>query len=400
MVGIRLKPRDALNGFVGALIGLSVFYMIAFPKGGVKIYGIPLTIGYALSGLLLVISILSIRFRSISFKRIICVLPCLILGLWSWVTISTNGYVSTAFVAAYFVTILYIPLFGLTAFSGLIMDNHRRVVERSILIAVRFIVFYGIFLFIFKYMTGKWIEIPYFTINADDMGQLDEKMVNRGGIFKLISTYNNGNIFGVSLSIMAPYYFRIENRKAFLLALFLALALTLSRTVWISAIILALFFSLSGESKIKAAASMVGSLTLLLLGLVATIAFMGRDLAFVFDSNLGGRASQLTRLGDAQWASVVPYFSITEIIYASFVQYFGYGGLIIIIFYLFTPIFLLYLGGTSLLSKKFDTACLQGLVTYVIIAASDGAFVYIPVMMIFWMIAGLGLWYQRLERLR
>jgi len=51
------------------------------------------------------------------------------------------------------------------------------------------------------------IEIPYFTINAADVGEVADKYNQRGNIMKLISTYNNGNIFGVCTLMFFPLFY-------------------------------------------------------------------------------------------------------------------------------------------------------------------------------------------------
>ena len=79
-------------------------------------------------------------------------------------------------------------------------------------VAVLFVSAYGIFLFFYKLGTGSFIEIPYLTVNAGDLGELEGKSIDRGGIFKLISTYNNGNVYGISILILLPLYAHLEKR--------------------------------------------------------------------------------------------------------------------------------------------------------------------------------------------
>src|SRR5690606_25097688 len=68
--------------------------------------------------------------------------------------------------------------------------------------------------------------------NAGDVGALEGKHIDRGGIFKLISTYNNGNIFGICMVMLLPLYACLERRTWPQLVVKAALVLTLSRTVW------------------------------------------------------------------------------------------------------------------------------------------------------------------------
>src|SRR5690606_34127372 len=103
---------------------------------------------------------------------------------------------------------------------------------RAVRMAVLLVSAYGIFLFFYKLATDSFIEIPYLTVNAGDVGELEGKSIDRGGVFKLISTYNNGNVYGISLLMLLPLYTFLEKRLSSVLTVKASLVLTLSRTVW------------------------------------------------------------------------------------------------------------------------------------------------------------------------
>lgn len=377
----------------GVFLAFLVFYTVALPKGGIKAGGVPLTLGYVLTMILLIVAMLRGRRLALPFDRMLAFLPCLLLGLWSIVVVNANGTDSVGFTVSYFVSVLYLPVFGLMVFSPLILDEHNALIERALVWAVRFIVVYGIFLFFFKQFTGRWIEIPFVTVNAADVGQLDDKNIDRGGIFKLISTYNNGNIFGVSLAIMAPLYLKLERRRLFEWALYAAMFLTLSRTVWIAAVLIMFMRTLAkGAKPIMLLYLAVG---LLVAGatIMGLLSFLGRDMSFVFDSNLGGRANQLDVLSDIHFIPEGQVSALPEIAYLGMLKYFGIPGLLLFIAHLLTPALLLRVEGVRLLSPTPAAACLQGLLIYAVLAGADAAFSFIPVMMIFWMVAGWGFWY-------
>lgn len=376
-----------------ALLGFLLFYAIAFPKGGIKVAGVPLTIGYVITILLLIFALLRSGRFSLPFDRILVFLPCLALGLWSALVVSNNGTASTGFTISYFVSVIYLPLFGLTFFSSLVLDNYRTTLEQSIIWGVRLIVVYGIFLFFYRQLTGSWIEIPYVTVNVADIGQLDDKYINRGGIFKLISTYNNGNILGVSLAIMAPLYFQFERHRLLQWMFYTAMFLTLSRTAWIAAVLIMFMRAISKGVRPV-------SLLYLALGLLATgtaivglLTFIGLDMSFILDRNLGGRAYQLDVLGDIRVIPEVEVSPLPEIAYLGMLKYFGLPGLLLFTAHLLTPSLILRLEGVKLLTTSLASACLQGLVIYAVVAGADAAFSFIPVMMLFWMVAGMGFWY-------
>ena len=377
----------------GGFLAFFIFYAVAFPKGGIKVEGVPLTSGYILTVVLLIMAMLRSSSVTLPFDRLLAFLPCLLLGLWSVVAVQNNGTDSVGFTISYFVSVLYLPIFGLLVFSPLILDDHNQRIERAFIWAVRFIVVYGVFLFFYKQVTGKWIQIPFITVNVADVGQLDDKMINRGGIFKLISTYNNGNIFGVSLAIMAPLYLRLEPRKVFEWALYAAMFLTLSRTAWIAAVLIMFLRTLAkGARPIVLLYLAVG---LLVAGtvIVSLLSFLGRDMSFVFDSDLGGRINQFDVLSDMRVIPEGQVSALPEIAYLGMLKYFGIPGLLLFIAHLLVPALLLRLEGVRLLSLTPATACLQGLLVYAVLAGADAAFSFIPVMMIFWMVAGWGFWY-------
>jgi len=399
----RAAPRRAGGQskltLTGILLAFLAFFITAFPKGGLKIYNIPLTFGYIFTTAMVLIAMVRAKGLSLPMDRLLAFAPCLLLGLWSLLVVAVNGTQSFGFTLSYFTSVLYLPFFGLVVFSPLVLDEHHSWIEQALLWAVRFIVVYGIFLFLFRQLTGSWIEIPYLTVNVDDAGQLDDKFINRGGIFKLISTYNNGNIFGVSLAIMAPLYLRLESRRILKWAMYAALFLTLSRTVWIAAFLIMILGALS--KGVRPLTVLYLAFGILLAGsvVIGLLNFLGQDISFVFDSNLGGRAAQFRVLDDISMIPEGAVSALPEIVYLGALQFFGVPGLLLFVAHLLTPALLLMAEGTRILSVSKASACLQGLLIYAIIAWADAAYSYIPVMMIFWMIAGLGFWYAHYHAL-
>lgn len=398
VIGIapRVVPRRPLT-VTGVWLTILLFYAIALPKGGIKAAGVPLTIGYVLTVLLMATALLRSSGLSVSLDRLLAFAPCALLGLWSALLVRFNGTESVGFTISYFVSVLYLPLFGLVFFSPLILDDHGDRIERTIVWAIRFVIVYGIFLFVYKQATGKWIEIPLVTVNAADVGQLDDKYINRGGVFKLISTYNNGNIFGVSIATIAPIYLRLENKRFMSWLLYAALFLTLSRTVWIATIIVIVVRSLS--KGIRPLSLLYLAIGLLVAGatVVGLLDAIGVDMSFLVDSNLGGRASQLDYLNDVRIIPQEPVDALPEIVYLGIIRYFGLLGLLLFVAHLVAPSVILHLQKVRLFSERKASACLQGLLIYTIIAGADAAFSFIPVMMVFWMVAGLGFWYAHRE---
>lgn len=401
IVGARSGRRtvSAPRSGAGAVLVFLLFYMIAFPKAGIKLSDIPITFGYVFSLPVLVIATLRVRGGlTLPVDRLAAYIACLLMTGWSAIFVAFNGVASVGFAVSYFIAVLYLPLFGLTVFSPLILEEFEPRVERAIIWALRLVVVFGLILFVYKYVTGKWIEIPFLTVNAGDVGQLDEKHINRGGVFKLISTYNNGNLFGVSMCIIGPLYLRLERSRVLRGLFYLALLLTLSRTVWLGLVALILIRTLSEPIDIRT----ILSLLLGALGAVAMVYAMllllHSGLNFLLDANLGGRLQQVVSISDAAMLPSLPLSSLPEIVYIGILAYFGYFGVVLFLGMMLIVPVLLAMHGVPVLSTSRASACLQGLLLYVLLGFSDAGFNLIPVVMIFWIVAGLGLWYVRYQR--
>ena len=375
-------------------IGLCLFYMLAFPKGGLKIQDIPITIGYLLTVPLGIIAVLMNYRQNFPREKLIIIFLCFATAIWSLICYRANGGGTVGYTLAYFVALVILPVFCLLFISDRVIGRDISYFEKVLVNVVRFVAAFGIFLFFFKYVTGSWIEIPYLTVNADDLGGLDDKHINRGGVFKLISTYNNGNIFGVSMAILAPLYLFLERKVLFKVLFFLALLLTLSRTVWIGLLLIVIFLSLSSKFSTKRLFLHIILFIVGFFAVVYTVIYFGFDTNFLFDRNLGGRIGQFAYLKSAFFIPNRQGIDIPEIVYIGILFNYGYFGLILFILTLASPIIGIASRGVKIFSRRKAAMCAQGLVVYMILAASDGAFSYIPVMMIFWIVASLGLWYS------
>ena len=167
---------------------------------------------------------------------------------------------------------------------------------------------WGIFLFFLHPFYGHYIEIPYLTVNVDDYGLLEKTKYNaRGFYMKLISTYNNGNVYGVATLILLPLYNRLEPSLWKRGILMIAMLLTLSRTVWAGLIVMQvapLGLLLVGQLRTfpvlyLGAASRRLVFVFVIVGLVLFVLFfaMNSGIGFLLDPTLGGRAAELNTAG-------------------------------------------------------------------------------------------------------
>ena len=229
---------------LGSKYRLDVFlltiFLLYFPKGGVKIGVIPLTWGYLL---LFVFSLLALPnflsetlIRPLSKCRWLVVLMLVPFQTLVIVDFGLVGVENLGFSLSMIVAFLVLPCIFILLFTCYF--NYADLSYLLILIrrGVLFVSLYGIFLFFFKLFTGSFLEIPFLTVNFDDLGGLEDKNIDRGGVYKLISTYNNGNIYGVCILMLLPLYEFMEKKIVRRFIVKTSLFLSLSRTVWLGLI--------------------------------------------------------------------------------------------------------------------------------------------------------------------
>jgi hypothetical protein len=281
--------------------------------------------------------------------------------------------------------LVYPPFFGFV--DGVKLARYFRF---CILIAA----LWGIFLFFWHPLTGHYIEIPYLTVNADDYGQIETtKHIDRGLFFKLISTYNNGNLYGVDTLIFLPLYELLEPVRWRRLAIKAALLLTLSRTVWVGLVfyeLLPVFSLLMNSAKsfprvfLGKIGRTLGAVAVVVVLVFASLLFNGSSLRFLFDPELGGRTGGVTVfVHSATWMPMSGLSGFQEVLYISAAQQWGYVGGAAFMFFMISPLWLL-LFDRSALKSPVRTAALQGLVVYMLMATSDGVFPWIPTMVFYW----------------
>jgi hypothetical protein len=375
--------------------GLAVF-LILFPKGGFKAGSIPLTWGYGLIGIAIILGLPfwlirnSSNVRRGSFGALLCLAPLQLLFLYS---LAVNGVENLGFAISDVVAFFVLPFAFLVIFPQFLPKIR---VARLVTLA-RWLIFlaaaYGIFLFAWRIVTGNYIEIPFLTVNIGDLGTLDAKFNSRSdGLFKLISTYNNGNQYGVATLLLLPLFEAFEPSRFRKLIVWIALMLTLSRTVWVGLIlneainIVRLLgydlFSTPRFSVHRSSLLRIGRLAILSI-FVLGMTFLFSGLSFLFDPSLGGRSSLLEYFSHATLLPSTPVTNFLEIIYASAALMLGWAGVAAITLLFCAPFFLVTTF-KELRRTPLQVAACQGLVLYIFLAAMDGALNYIPTMAFYW----------------
>ena len=402
------------NSYKLAVFFLTVF-IIYFPKGGLKVGSIPVTWGYLAIFTISLISlprfILNIgnfSFSPVRWVTIISLLPFQSLVILSFLL---NGVENLGFGISLFVSVIFFPFAFIVLFSKYMDEMNFEYLFVMLRRGVIFIAIFGIFLFFYKFYTGSFLEIPFLTVNYDDLGELEEKNIDRGGIFKLISTYNNGNIYGVCVLMLLPLYEFLEKSKLKKIIVKTSLILTLSRTVWLGLIIYELMkmifiseISLPKRllfiprflNKMKIMKKDAFAISFSVLGVVIFVSaifymtiVIGRNSSFLFDKSLGGRADQLVSIDKIVLFPEKKFAQVAEIVYVSILDSFGLLGLLTFLLAMFTPVIFGLMRHVPHGASLYKKSVLYGLILYLILAFSDGAFLYIPVLAIYWFLLAL-----------
>lgn len=362
---------------------LCFLFLLVFPKGGFKIGPIPMTWGYLFLGLAALVKIVlrSVP-RGISRNQLLVLSALLPVQVIFFLKLMIAWTDDIGFTISFFATFFILPWMCCALFKNNIENLDERLFGKWIVGGITFVSVYGILIFFLKLYTGSFIEIPYITLNAGDMGSLEEKCNMRGDLFKLISTYNNGNIFGVCTLMLMPLlaYF---SKSFWPKAVFrVALLLTLSRTVWIGLLLYELFFARKLSRGLLWAG--VG-----LVGIIITTGYVATDAGgFLLDTELGGRLDFFKDFEVGLFPSIQPFDGITEIIYIGFLRSFGVLGFGAFLVALGLPI-TLSLNQKSIYDNPFKIAIVKGLILYLILAGSDGALLFIPTMAFYWFLVGM-----------
>ncbi|WPR72264.1 hypothetical protein SLW70_03745 [Flavobacterium sp. NG2] len=369
------------------LFFIGFFLLVLIPKGGFKLAGVPITWGYLYLGIVffLAIFILINKYNfSINSSHYMCYLATLPFVLFFTVHLLIFGYNgSLGNLIAFYISFVFLPFLFYLVIGYFLAKIDSKYIEKLLANGVLIVAAYGIFLFIFKQLTGSFYEIPYFTVNAGDLGELSRSKFNqRGSVSKLISTYNNGNIFGVCLLMLFPVFYKNTKSRIKIVIVILALFLTLSRTVWIGLIF---YFLIQYRNRLFQLVKIyfsIGILLLILGSLLMTRYFQYGSLGgFILDPNFGGRIIQIRKFNEISLLGNSAYTIIDEIVYLSIFRQFGIVGLFLFCFSFFTPIYLFFQ------TRNNTYVYILGVIIYLFVCLSDGCMLLIPTLAFFYFIA-------------
>jgi len=384
MLFLRFPKLEKPIKISSILLFICCLFLLLFPKGGVKIGGVPLTWGYLSLGFLGLVLLFKKSF-TVYPKKIIAFLFCTPFQIICVLISSLNGVEATGFFISLLVSFFFLPFLFFILLSEAIEEIQWEFFVKIFKFGMIFIATYGILLFFINVVTGSSIEIPFLTTNYHDLGEMGNKCNNRYFISKLSSTYNNGNLYGISLLMLLPLYNLLESSFLKRGIIKFSLVLTFSRTVWIGLIISELLYAFFVKKKIKF--KLLLSLTLIGISLILLKTLFGIKSEFFLDSSLGGRINQLREINNnIHLFSSKPFFDILEIVYLSILSQFGLIGLLAFALTMTSSLCIYMITCAKFAANR---AIFSGLVTYLIIAFSDGALLYIPVMAFYWFLSSL-----------
>ncbi|MEN3748088.1 hypothetical protein TPR58_13005 [Sphingomonas sp. HF-S3] len=352
---------------------LLLVFTVAMPKAGIGINGTPLTFGYMLLAAFAPVALVGL-FRRPDFSAVPTMnllLGYLPISLFVTYKLLSYGTILSLIVLTTILAVL--PLIILLAYAPYLEDFTEDQIGAPIKWCIRIVVIWGLMNFFLYALTKNFIEINYLTINQIDLGAIYSKNNRRGVLMKLVSTYNNGNLLGSCLIMMAPVYLFFEKSRAFIAAFCLAIVLTLSRTAWFGLAAVFSLLILFGRIRLTRPFIWLGVAAAVMVVIIA-LPYMGWTSDRVVDVNLGGRLVYWSDLSLSLFGA--RDVRIYEILYASFLQSFGVVGFALALTALGFP--LVY----GLINLKrlspLRVSALLGVCAYLLVAFFDAAFIYPP----------------------
>ena len=359
-------------------VGSTAIFTFVFPKAGLYVGDTPLLVGH----IALTLTFLFVLARRWSIHRGVALAAALltILGTLSSLMIMFIGTLPTtsASVAPVLLSLWILPVFSVVVF-GAFVQRYWVFTAKIMALGLLGVMVYTLVSFVSTNLFGQILAVPYLTVTGGDVDVLLGKHSDRGGIFKAYGTYNNGNVLGVSLLIWAPLALHLLRRRVNSNLLRLVLIVTLSRTVWIGMIAYEVLGAVKQRRLWPMLRLLVGVPLLVVAIYLTARNFLGWAPERLLDSNLGGRADQLSFD-----FTILPgvFRGMQEIVYLSILRSFGVVGLLAFIAVWFWPL---------LLRRRYVPAQMAqiGMLLYVICMVSDGAFVLPPVTVLYWAMAAV-----------
>lgn len=387
-----MTSEKALSIFPHGFLFVTFLFLLIFPKGGFRLGEVPITWGYSFLCAFTFLFFLSQKKFHLSRDQKTALFALIPLQAFFLFHISYEGCASLGFTIAFLLSFYLLPWIFLSFLSEIFAHMNLMNALDALKKSVFFTAVIGIALLLSFYLLGKIIHIPFLTINAGDLDISESSKCNaRGVLLKLYSTFQNGNIYGVAISIFLPLFYLLEKSWWKKRLVFLALFLTLSRTVWATLIVCEILNTLY-VNKIKLSSLLLLGFKLAAVGAIAYAVTlqMSKDSDFLLDSTLGGRDHQLEVLKEwTLFGDSVPFPGIGEMIYFEVLKYLGLIGLLSFCIGILAPLGIFFLKTPLKRQAPHKKALAAGLILYLFAAVSDGALLFIPVLAFYWLAASL-----------
>jgi len=372
------QPRFRYGLLFWCLAVLLIFN-VAFPKGGIKLGSFPLTWGYAIIGILGLMAFATFPLSrgprlapTIQFAVGFVPLAALtaIKGIY--------GNASATITAAWIVNFLILPLIVLMLFGRRAESLSDQQIAKIFTGCIRFVIVWGLFNFFLFAATKKVFDIAYLTVNVADYGNTFSKNNRRGTFMKLISTYNNGNIYGACMLMLAPLYLITERVRVWKMLYIVAIVLTISRTAWFG--LLELLLVMSGFRLVKINRPSIWIAIMMAAVVVGYVTVqLGWGIDKVADTNLGNRVDNITMVDLSLFGE--SRIHIPELTYVGLLASFGVAGFLFALVAFFTPLVFAITNFQKL--SLMQRAAAAGIGTYLAVAIVDGALIFPPVIVLF-----------------
>lgn len=383
--GIGARYLTGERGVVFWAFVLLMVTNVALAKAGFSTGTTPVTFGYLLMGALAPLALIGLIVRPVLSPSALLhvLLAYLPVGLFAVYKVQT-AFGSPGELLVVGTNFLILPIIIIGLFSPYLEDLTEAQICTVLRWSVRFAVAWGLMNFFMYAMTKSFIAIPYVTMNAADAAEVFGKNNRRGGFMKLVSTYNNGNIFGVCMITLGPVYLYAEKSRGWMAAFLLAILLTLSRSAWFGMVVMGGVMVALGQVRVNRGPVWLGGLAAI-GGILIIMPFLGWTSDNLFDSNLGGRFYQVEQLVITWFGT--PQVSIREIVYLGLLQSFGLVGFLFEMLALTFPVLVNALRLRHL--PMLRRAAVAGMLSYMAVAALDGAFIFPPVLGLFLFMSAL-----------
>lgn len=436
--------RPKMPVYIAVILFTTLFFYLAFPKAGLKIHEIPVGLHDVFYLFLLLFSLTRIKYWGRVFKGNKTM--SILMLVFAFYALLKFGYVYMHRGFLDIDAIVPLLVYPLILWILLLLDEIYELPWKVLLFiplaAFTVVAVYAVLQF---FLGIENIMIPGLTYNwteAQDPRSFLIKNNYYGQYTKIFSTYQNGNVFGVNLVLFFPLVFELlydrSKPKGYLaMAVFITIALlTASRAVWVGVvfyIFLRFIIFKIGWKKVTAVFPLTYAASLLLIvdslryranmflgrGTIPRIINIpggervyrraGGDREWSAQEwqlepqieNLSNRKESLLKLwegtfGSLNWEAILfgayglisrRRFAIPgEMLYPAIFAFLGLIGLIL----WFLPILFSLYNFIQRRGDKVIRGVLLGLMTYLLVAAAEGAYWLPPTAFNLWVIIGIG----------